>query len=911
MTGRSRNFIFAAFAAVLLVVGLAAPAAVGVTWQGQKALLPTTVYGAAVAGYNGKIYVATGGHYDSSGNLNAFNGMQIYDTATDTWTAGANAPTARYYASGAQLNGKIYVIGGRNTQGPLATVEVYDTVANSWTGAAALPNSLRGLGVAAYNGKIYVAGGNGDAPVNTTYIYDPTANSWTTGATMPTVAAYGSLSTVGDKLYWIGGIKNYPTTGASDYIGQALIYDPVANTWNPTGINMFEVDAFSPNVAVDSDTGKIYVFAGESYSDNYSTDVPDPYCQVLDTTANPPAFTQISFLPTPLSRSNLNVGFTNGKAYIIGGGQDPFYGTDYTLVDVYDPATDSYYLPNASVPNGGSGDGVAGVVGGKIYSAHGFDTTGADGKVDVYDIAGNAWTTSASANPNPTFYCTGGATPDKIIVSGGINPAGSIVGSTSLYDPTSDSWSSLADDTTKRFWAASCVVDNKLYVFGGAKDSSATTVSNLDVLDLTANTWASKKALPAAMLGATAVPYGGKIYLFGGCKVYPPKKTSDIIGTLVYDPVADAYDTSKATMPNPAVLAAAAVSGDFVFVQGGQGFVTLSKVAGFGALNGLQIYDLVHNAWTTVDGLFSRTGHNMVASGGKLYVFDGDDTLFVGSVSSLPADRLCIGLITGVGPTPLSASASGNPTSGAAPLNVTFSGSATGGTAPYTYAWTFGDSATSTSQSPAHTYAANGDYTATLTVTDSATPAATATATVAIHVTSGGGLTATAAADTTSGNAPLTVNFTGTVSGGTPPYTYLWVFGDGSTNSTNQNTQHIYTAGGSFHVAFSAKDSTGATATDTHITIIVTPVTAPPVVTSMSKAGNPFRFIVNGTNFKTGIQVFIGSDTTAWSPVTYKSTSKLVIKGGKTLKTKVPKGTSTQFKFVNTDGGTCTYTFQW
>jgi PKD repeat protein len=85
---------------------------------------------------------------------------------------------------------------------------------------------------------------------------------------------------------------------------------------------------------------------------------------------------------------------------------------------------------------------------------------------------------------------------------------------------------------------------------------------------------------------------------------------------------------------------------------------------------------------------------------------------------------------------PLSATASGDPTSGQIPLTTTFAGSAAGGTPPYTYSWNFGDSGsssnTSTAQNPSHTYNTVGSYTATLTVTDSATPAHNATATVAI-----------------------------------------------------------------------------------------------------------------------------------------------------------------------------------
>lgn len=83
----------------------------------------------------------------------------------------------------------------------------------------------------------------------------------------------------------------------------------------------------------------------------------------------------------------------------------------------------------------------------------------------------------------------------------------------------------------------------------------------------------------------------------------------------------------------------------------------------------------------------------------------------------------------------VSVTANASPTSGIAPLAVSFTGGATGCTPPYTYSWTFGDSGTSTSRSPTHTYSLRGPYTATLTVTDSAGNKGSAS--VSINVGSG------------------------------------------------------------------------------------------------------------------------------------------------------------------------------
>jgi PKD repeat protein len=65
-------------------------------------------------------------------------------------------------------------------------------------------------------------------------------------------------------------------------------------------------------------------------------------------------------------------------------------------------------------------------------------------------------------------------------------------------------------------------------------------------------------------------------------------------------------------------------------------------------------------------------------------------------------------------------SASANPTSGPVPLTVNFSsaGSSDPENQPLSYAWTFGDSTTSTQANPTHTYSQAGQYSARLSVSD-------------------------------------------------------------------------------------------------------------------------------------------------------------------------------------------------
>src|SRR5215217_265031 len=170
-----------------------------------------------------------------------------------------------------------------------------------------------------------------------------------------------------------------------------------------------------------------------------------------------------------------------------------------------------------------------------------------------------------------------------------------------------------------------------------------------------------------------------------------------------------------------------------------------------------------------------------------------------------------------------------------APATFSFAADASGGTGPYTVNWNFGDdSEESDEQSVVHTFNEAGNYTVTLTITDSEGETATDTLELTVEESSeepptdeepsttesltAESLTAEIISNYTAEEdhvAPATFSFNATIAGGTEPYTVNWNFGDDSEESDEQSVVHTFNEAGNYTVTLTATDSTDETATDT------------------------------------------------------------------------------------------------
>ncbi len=181
------------------------------------------------------------------------------------------------------------------------------------------------------------------------------------------------------------------------------------------------------------------------------------------------------------------------------------------------------------------------------------------------------------------------------------------------------------------------------------------------------------------------------------------------------------------------------------------------------------------------------------------------------------ASRTCTTAATITEPNVPPVCAAGGPYSGTTGVAITFDG--TGSSDPdgtiVSYVWDFGDGATGTGAQPTHAYAAAGDYTVSLTVTDDDDAVSSCSTTAS--VTEGPNQDPICDADGPyAGTVGVAITFDGTDSSD-PDGTivsYVWDFGDGATATGAQPT-HAYAAEGTFSVSLTVTDDDGAAATCT------------------------------------------------------------------------------------------------
>ena len=295
------------FAALCLTsTSLAAQTQATPAWETRAPLIEANSE-MAVANLDGKIYVVGG--YPST-RVSA-NTVQIYDAKTDSWRLTTPYPTPINHASAVAIAGILYVIGGQTSSGEgtyTSAVHAFDPRTETWTPRAPMPTARSAMAHDVIDGKVYVAGGR--PPRGHDFAaYDPKSDAWTTLPDLPTARNHMAAAAIGGKLYVAGG--RFAGGFRSEITATLEVYDPATNEWTSKQ-PMPEPRSGHNGIAVN---GCFHTFGGEHPSAGPSGVFP--HHVLYDPTSD--SWTRRPDIPVPV-HGVTGLADINGWIHLPGGG---------------------------------------------------------------------------------------------------------------------------------------------------------------------------------------------------------------------------------------------------------------------------------------------------------------------------------------------------------------------------------------------------------------------------------------------------------------------------------------------------------------------------------------------------------------------------------------------------------------
>jgi N-acetylneuraminic acid mutarotase len=273
--------------------------------------------------------------------------------------------------------------------------------------------------------------------------------TWTAKAARPTSSQNFAAVTILDSLILTMGGQ-----GASGDNTSMELYDPSSDTWVTGSVMPAGTQGFGAALI----NFKVYVFGGT---------VPIYSCFDLLQSK----WTNITASP------NYHLSFgqpaiVNGKIYMFGGLKESLTASS-NMVEMYDPATDSYDLM-ATMPSSRHNPAIA-VMNNKVYVIGGASRTNTTdvtkNTLEVYDPGSDAWAVKVGMPTSRQGACAE-VIDGKIYVIGGMADGNIVLNTVEMYDPAINTWTTFKPMPTGRSSFVLGKVRNKLYAIGGGVGTS-------------------------------------------------------------------------------------------------------------------------------------------------------------------------------------------------------------------------------------------------------------------------------------------------------------------------------------------------------------------------------------------------------------------------------------------------------
>jgi len=219
---------------------------------------PIPIMDNAAAELDGKVYSVGG-----TDGFNSLNSGYVYDPLSDSWSPIANMARARAKPAVAFVNDLLYVVGGWDTMGNLvATLEIYDPATDTWSSGAPIPLPAAAAAGVSLDGQFYVIGGcptGFSCGLTNVFRYDPTTDTWSSLAPYPEPTSWLACGAISGMIYCAGGVSD---AGESD---NTFVYNPASDTWT----QLADMPQTQWAMGYTAANGLLYISGG--VTDNFST----------------------------------------------------------------------------------------------------------------------------------------------------------------------------------------------------------------------------------------------------------------------------------------------------------------------------------------------------------------------------------------------------------------------------------------------------------------------------------------------------------------------------------------------------------------------------------------------------------------------------------------------------------------
>ena len=269
---------------------------------------------------------------------------EVYDPATDSFTATGSLPTARAWGTATRLSdGRVLYAGGDPgawdlSAGMLASAELYDPRTGTFTptGSMATGRNLHTATVLR-DGRVLVTGGS-DGPhhaLASAELYDPKTGTFSPTGSMKTARSFHTATLLADgRVLVTGGSAVGWLASPGDFLATAEVYDPTTGRFSPTGSMTGERVFHTATLLADRRvlvTGGAYRPATDTTYSLASAELYDPKTGTFSPTGS------MADLRTFHEATLL----ADGRVLVTGGDADgwTYSGSYLASAEIYDPKT--------------------------------------------------------------------------------------------------------------------------------------------------------------------------------------------------------------------------------------------------------------------------------------------------------------------------------------------------------------------------------------------------------------------------------------------------------------------------------------------------------------------------------------------------------------------------------------------